>query len=130
MKRSLLLTLLMAWMTMGSHAITITDTIFNRYEHEDFAFGADVSFVPMMESWGTKWLDKTGKQKDILQILKEQGVNNIRLRVWTVASCSCRGSKSIRCSCAHPTNGSSKHKINRNLWYFICVISKKRHKDT
>ncbi len=86
MKRSLLLTLLMVWMTMGSHAITITDTIFNRYEHEDFAFGADVSFVPMMESWGTKWLDKTGKQKDILQILKEQGVNNIRLRVWTVAS--------------------------------------------
>ena len=35
-----------------------------------------------MESWGTKWLDKRGVQKDILQILKEQGINNVRLRVW------------------------------------------------
>lgn len=69
-----------------SQSLTVTDTIFSRYEHEDFAFGADVSFVPQMESWGTKWLDKNGKHKDILQILKEQGVNNIRLRVWTVNS--------------------------------------------
>ena len=65
-------------------ALTVTDTIFNRAAHEnDFAFGADVGFVSQMESWGTKWLDKNGKQKDILQILKEQGINNIRLRVWT-----------------------------------------------
>ena len=78
--------MLIAWTAMSSHAITVTDTIFNRYAHEDFAFGADVSFVPMMESWGTKWLDKNGRQKDILQILKEQGINNIRLRVWTVSS--------------------------------------------
>ena len=86
MKRNLLLILLMAWATIGAQAITVTDTLFNRSEHEDFAFGADVSFVPQMESWGTKWLDKNGKQKDILQILKEQGINNIRLRVWTVNS--------------------------------------------
>ena len=86
MKRNLLLIMLIAWTAMSSHAITVTDTIFNRYAHEDFAFGADVSFVPMMENWGTKWLDKNGRQKDILQILKEQGINNIRLRVWTVSS--------------------------------------------
>ncbi len=84
--KQLLLMLLTGWAALSAHAITVTDTIFNRYEHEEFAFGADVSFVPMMESWGTKWLDKNGKQKDILQILKEQGINNIRLRVWTVAS--------------------------------------------
>ncbi len=86
MKRNLLLTLMTAWLAIGAHAITVTDTLFHRYDHEDFAFGADVSFVPQMESWGTRWLDKNGKQKDILQILKEQGVNNIRLRVWTVSS--------------------------------------------
>ena len=77
---------MMVWLSLGAQAITVTDTIFNRSEHEDFAFGADVSFVPQMESWGTRWLDKNGKQKDILQILKEQGINNIRLRVWTVNS--------------------------------------------
>jgi len=78
--------MVMSCMTMSVGALTVTDTIFNRYEHEEFAFGADVSFVPQMEGWGTKWLDKNGKQKDILQILKEQGINNIRLRVWTVSS--------------------------------------------
>ena len=64
-------------------AETVTDTIFSREAlEEDFAFGADIGFVSQMESWGTKWLDKNGKQKDILQILKEQGINNVRLRVW------------------------------------------------
>jgi len=79
--------LLCGWQMAGAQTLTVTDTIFDREAHEDdFAFGADVSFVPQMEGWGTKWLDKNGKQKDILQILKEQGVNNIRLRVWTVNS--------------------------------------------
>ena len=41
---------------------------------------------PRGRGWGTKWLDKNGTQKDILQILKEQGINSIRLRVWTVNS--------------------------------------------
>lgn len=85
-KKNLLLMVLFVLFGMKSSAYVVTDTIFNRYEHEDFAFGADVSFVPMMESWGTKWLDKNGRQKDILQILKEQGINSVRLRVWTVAS--------------------------------------------
>ncbi len=86
MKQTLLL---IVWVLMATatHAITVTDTLFVRSNHEtDFAFGADVSFVPQMESWGTKWLDKQGRQKDILQILKEQGINSIRLRVWTVAN--------------------------------------------
>ena len=79
--------LLCGWQMGWAQTMTVTDTIFDREAHEDdFAFGADVSFVPQMEGWGTKWLDKNGKQKDILQILKEQGVNNIRLRVWTVNS--------------------------------------------
>ena len=70
-------------MNVMANAITVTDTIFDRKANEEnFAFGADVGFVSQMESWGTKWLDKDGKQKDILQILKEQGINNVRLRVW------------------------------------------------
>ncbi len=85
MKRLLSL-ILLACIAVSMRAITVTDTIFNRYAYEDFGFGADISFVPQMEGWGTKWLDKDGKQKDILQILKEQGINSIRLRVWTVNS--------------------------------------------
>ena len=86
MKRSTLFVVMMV-MAQTAQAITVIDTLFNRVANEaDFAFGADVSFVPQMESWGTKWLDKNGRRKDILQILKEQGINSIRLRVWTVGS--------------------------------------------
>lgn len=75
------------WSALACHALTVTDTLFNHSAAQaNFAFGADVSFVPQMESWGTKWLDKNGREKDILQILKEQGINSIRLRVWTVGS--------------------------------------------
>ncbi len=84
--RRILIVFVLLLSSLSSLAYTVTDTIFNRSEHEDFAFGADVSFIPQMESWGTKWLDKNGKQRDILQILKDQGINNIRLRVWTVNS--------------------------------------------
>ncbi|MCR5820771.1 MAG: arabinogalactan endo-1,4-beta-galactosidase [Bacteroidaceae bacterium] len=84
--KKLLLMFTLAYVAIGAKAITVTDTIFNRTQHETFAFGADVSFVPSMEGWGTKWQDKNGKQNDILQILKEQGINSIRLRVWTVSS--------------------------------------------
>ena len=67
--------------------LTVGDPVFDRQAAEEtFAFGADISFVPQMEGWGTKWLDKNGRQKDILQILKEQGINSVRLRVWTVGS--------------------------------------------
>ena len=66
--------------------LTVTEQLFDRAANgEKFAFGADLSGVPMMEGW-TKWLDKNGVQKDILQIMKEQGINSVRLRVWTVAS--------------------------------------------
>lgn len=69
--------------TGTAQTTTVIDTIFDRKAHEaDFAFGADIGFVSQMESWGTKWQNKHGAQKDILQILKEQGINNVRLRVW------------------------------------------------
>ncbi len=84
--RRIFLMFALTWMTLAMHAYTVTDTIFNRSQHEDYAFGADISFVPQMEGWGTRWLNMQGKQKDILDILKEQGINSIRLRVWTVNS--------------------------------------------
>ncbi len=57
-------------------AYTITDTIFDRYADTTFAFGADIS-------WGGSNLkDKNGVPKDLLTILKEQGLNAVRFRVW------------------------------------------------
>jgi arabinogalactan endo-1,4-beta-galactosidase len=47
-----------------------------------FANGADVSWLPQMEANGYKFYDDNGVQKDCLQILKEHGINSIRMRVW------------------------------------------------
>jgi|LSQX01.2.fsa_nt_gb arabinogalactan endo-1,4-beta-galactosidase len=48
----------------------------------DFACGADVSWLPQMEAKGYKFYDDNGVAKDCLQILKEHGIDSIRLRVW------------------------------------------------
>jgi len=47
-----------------------------------FACGADVSWLPQMEAQGTLFYNDAGVQEDCLQILKEHGINSIRLRVW------------------------------------------------
>lgn len=47
-----------------------------------FAKGADVGWLTEMEASGKKFYNKAGVQKDLLDILKEQGMDSIRLRVW------------------------------------------------
>lgn len=47
-----------------------------------FAKGADVGWLPQMEATGYKFYDNDGAEKDCLQLLKDRGMNSIRLRVW------------------------------------------------
>lgn len=47
-----------------------------------FAKGADVGWLSQMEATGYKFYDADGSQKDCLQLLKDRGINTIRLRVW------------------------------------------------
>ncbi|WP_448702092.1 arabinogalactan endo-beta-1,4-galactanase [Mucilaginibacter sp. AW1-3] len=47
-----------------------------------FAKGADISWLTQMEAAGYKFYNSSGTQQDLLQILKDKGVNSIRLRVW------------------------------------------------
>ncbi len=49
---------------------------------EDFIFGMDASQVPALEASGVKYYDLDGTEKDVFQILAENGVNYIRVRVW------------------------------------------------
>jgi len=48
----------------------------------DFAKGADVGWLPQMEATGYQFYDVDGSKKDCLQLLKDRGMNTIRLRVW------------------------------------------------
>ncbi|RKR83560.1 arabinogalactan endo-1,4-beta-galactosidase [Mucilaginibacter gracilis] len=47
-----------------------------------FAKGADVGWLTQMEATGYKFYNSSGVQQDCLQILKDKGINAIRLRVW------------------------------------------------
>lgn len=47
-----------------------------------FAKGADISWLPQMEATGFKFYNAAGKQEDCFKILKDKGMNTIRLRTW------------------------------------------------
>ena len=47
-----------------------------------FVKGADVGWLPQMEATGYQFLDQDGTPKDGLQLLKDRGMNTVRLRVW------------------------------------------------
>lgn len=49
---------------------------------EDFIFGVDISTVIEVYDKGGKYYDKDGNEKDLFLILKEAGVNYIRIRLW------------------------------------------------
>ncbi|MDR3121138.1 MAG: arabinogalactan endo-1,4-beta-galactosidase [Clostridiales bacterium] len=48
----------------------------------DFASGADISWLPMMEATGFRFRGKDGAERDLVEILKGYGMNAIRLRSW------------------------------------------------
>ena len=49
---------------------------------EDFILGMDASCVPALEESGVTYCDHNGVEKDVYQILSENGINYIRVRIW------------------------------------------------
>jgi arabinogalactan endo-1,4-beta-galactosidase len=47
-----------------------------------FAKGADVSWLPQMEATGYQFLDENGQKADVLQLLKDRGMDAVRLRIF------------------------------------------------
>ena len=47
-----------------------------------FVKGADIGWLDQMEATGYKFYDSTGTQNDCLNILRDHGINAVRLRVW------------------------------------------------
>jgi arabinogalactan endo-1,4-beta-galactosidase len=48
----------------------------------EFSKGADVTWLPQMEATGYQFYDTDGSKKDCLQLLKDRGMNTVRLRVF------------------------------------------------
>lgn len=50
--------------------------------NEDFIFGVDISSIIQLEENGAIFYDEEGRERDLFEILKENGVNYIRIRHW------------------------------------------------
>ena len=52
----------------------------------EMIYGADIGFLSQLESQGVEWVDDNGNTRDALELLKEKGVNAVRLRVFVFFS--------------------------------------------
>ena len=52
------------------------------YDMSGFAKGADVSWLTEMEASGVKFYNQNGKATECMSLLRDLGMNSIRLRVW------------------------------------------------
>ena len=65
----------------GNGDNTATDTT-ETADPAIYAKGADISWITQMEEDGVKFYDAEGDETDCFELMKELGVNAIRLRVW------------------------------------------------
>lgn len=49
---------------------------------QDFAIGADMGWNTEMESKGMKWYNWAGQERESTALMKELGMNAVRIRVW------------------------------------------------
>jgi len=64
------------------HPVTTGAPIAGNAKIADKIIGADISFLPQLEDRGMKFYAQNGQQQDVLGLLKEQGFNYIRLRIF------------------------------------------------
>ncbi len=82
---SLALLLLLSGCSSDKGADVTSDTLFvEKVENlpEDFILGMDASCVPALEASGVTYYNHDGVQKSPYEILSENGINYIRVRVW------------------------------------------------
>ena len=51
-------------------------------QKKEFVKGADIGWLQQMEATGYKFYNDSGKQEDCFKILKDHGINTVRLRTW------------------------------------------------
>ncbi|MGZ3754690.1 MAG: glycosyl hydrolase 53 family protein [Mucilaginibacter sp.] len=65
-----------------AHPVKTSAVVTSINKINDKIIGADISFLPQLESRGMKFSDKEGKPDDVMKILKDHGFNYIRLRIF------------------------------------------------
>ena len=89
-RRTLILSLIALFLfcSCGKSGIVLSDSSDSLYVKKidglgnDFIFGMDVSSVLSLEESGVVFYDYDGTEKDLFQILAQNGINHIRIRIW------------------------------------------------
>lgn len=68
--------------TSCSNDDAVTPEQEKKYDMTGFAKGADVSWLSEFESNGALFYDANGKSQECMALLRDLGMNSIRLRVW------------------------------------------------
>ena len=63
-------------------ALNICSCRNNEVAEPDFWLGADISWITEMEANGHKFYNKNGEERECTALMKEMGLNAVRLRVW------------------------------------------------
>lgn len=61
---------------------SVKQTTKTNVANDSFARGADISWLPQMEATGYRFYSDKGIEEDCFKILKDHGINSIRLRTW------------------------------------------------
>lgn len=78
----------------------------------DFAKGADISWLTEMEAAGRKFYNSAGVEQDLFQILKDLGMNTIRLRVWVNPTSGWNNTTDVVAKAVRAKNAGMKIMIN------------------
>lgn len=62
--------------------ITMGVNIKNIYASDEIAYGVDVGLLSQLENEGVTWVNDEGQQEDALKILKDKGVDAVRIRAF------------------------------------------------
>jgi arabinogalactan endo-1,4-beta-galactosidase len=62
--------------------LVVTTQLTFAQKNDQFSKGADITWLPQMEATGYQFYDTDGSKKDCLQLLKDRGMNTVRLRVF------------------------------------------------
>lgn len=63
--------------------------------NNEFVKGADISWLTEMEAAGRKFYNSAGSEQDCIQILKDLGMNTVRLRIWVNPSNGWNGTSDV-----------------------------------
>ncbi|TYP78097.1 glycosyl hydrolase 53 family protein [Paenibacillus methanolicus] len=68
--------------TVEGASVQSSATVDVSWYRDDFVRGVDISTLTAIEDNGGRYFDENGTERDLLDILKDRGVNYVRLRQW------------------------------------------------